>query len=204
MKGLIAAPQCGEWSFAPSHLKKDMEGARPLGARQAASTQKDRRGFARRGAKTALLFRFLRSRLTLAHPALGEAKVASARCNQKPKKGDHVMTTHTFLNAVEKLLPHAEAEQENLRQMAKQNPDEYQDGYEDCRHAVSYAHEALQQQATPVKRARKGKRLPPDPEGMNDDRAEWAAAALRHFQCTTGTDYDDALTDLLIASVKVV
>jgi hypothetical protein len=31
----------------------------------------------------------------------------------------------------------------------------------------------------------------------NLDRAEWAAAALRHFQCTTGSDYDDALTDLL-------
>lgn len=31
----------------------------------------------------------------------------------------------------------------------------------------------------------------------NLDRAEWAAAALRHFQCTTGTDYDDALPDLL-------
>jgi hypothetical protein len=31
----------------------------------------------------------------------------------------------------------------------------------------------------------------------NKDRAEWAAAALRHFQCTTGTDYDDALSDLL-------
>jgi len=41
------------------------------------------------------------------------------------------------------------------------------------------------------------KRLPPDPENMNDDRAEWAAASLRHFQCTTGADYDDALTDLL-------
>jgi hypothetical protein len=31
----------------------------------------------------------------------------------------------------------------------------------------------------------------------NLDRAEWAAAALRHFQCITGTEYDDALTDLL-------
>ncbi len=30
----------------------------------------------------------------------------------------------------------------------------------------------------------------------NKDRAERAAAALRHFQCTTGTDYDDALADL--------
>ena len=41
------------------------------------------------------------------------------------------------------------------------------------------------------------KRLPPDPENMNDDRAAWAAAALRHFQCTTGTDDEDALVDLL-------
>jgi virginiamycin B lyase len=39
--------------------------------------------------------------------------------------------------------------------------------------------------------------LPPDPENMNGDRAEWAAAALRHFQCCTGTDYDDSLPDLL-------
>ena len=36
-----------------------------------------------------------------------------------------------------------------------------------------------------------------DPENMNNDRAEYAAAALRHFQCTTGSDYDDSLTDLL-------
>jgi len=39
--------------------------------------------------------------------------------------------------------------------------------------------------------------LPPDPEKMNDNRAAWAQGALRHFQCTTGTDYDDALSDLL-------
>jgi hypothetical protein len=31
----------------------------------------------------------------------------------------------------------------------------------------------------------------------NHDRAEWAAAALRHFQSATGTDYDNALPDLL-------
>jgi|CZKX01.1.fsa_nt_gi hypothetical protein len=31
----------------------------------------------------------------------------------------------------------------------------------------------------------------------NLDRAEWAAAALRHFQSTTGTDCDNALPDLL-------
>jgi hypothetical protein len=31
----------------------------------------------------------------------------------------------------------------------------------------------------------------------NKDRAEWAAAALRHFQCITGTDWEDSLGDLL-------
>lgn len=39
--------------------------------------------------------------------------------------------------------------------------------------------------------------LPPDPEKMNGDRAEWAAAALRQFQCATGCDYEDSLGDLL-------
>jgi hypothetical protein len=39
--------------------------------------------------------------------------------------------------------------------------------------------------------------LPPNPDGQNDDRAEWAASALRQFQCATGTDYEDALGDLL-------
>lgn len=28
-------------------------------------------------------------------------------------------------------------------------------------------------------------------EPTNRDRAEWAVSALRHFQCTTGTDYQD-------------
>ena len=41
------------------------------------------------------------------------------------------------------------------------------------------------------------KRLPPDPEGKNDDRAEWAASALRDFQRSTRTDDEDALSDLL-------
>lgn len=41
------------------------------------------------------------------------------------------------------------------------------------------------------------KTLPPDPEGMNDDRAKWAAAALRHFQRKTGTDTHDAPSDLI-------
>jgi hypothetical protein len=39
--------------------------------------------------------------------------------------------------------------------------------------------------------------LPPDPESMNDNRAEWASTAIRHFQCTTGTDWEDAVCDLL-------
>jgi hypothetical protein len=32
---------------------------------------------------------------------------------------------------------------------------------------------------------------------MNDDRAEWAATALRQFQSATGSDFQDALADLL-------
>jgi hypothetical protein len=43
----------------------------------------------------------------------------------------------------------------------------------------------------------KNRNLPPDPEKMNGNRAEWAGAAIRHFQCCTGTDIDDALCDLL-------
>jgi len=43
----------------------------------------------------------------------------------------------------------------------------------------------------------KAKPLPADPEGMNNGRAEWAAAALQQFQSTTGTDFEDALADLL-------
>ena len=39
--------------------------------------------------------------------------------------------------------------------------------------------------------------LPSDPEMMNGDRATWAAAALRQFQCATGCDYEDSLGDLL-------
>lgn len=40
--------------------------------------------------------------------------------------------------------------------------------------------------------------LPPDPEGMNDDRAAWAGEALARFQAITGSDDCDALPDLLI------
>jgi hypothetical protein len=39
--------------------------------------------------------------------------------------------------------------------------------------------------------------LPPDPDGMNDDRADWAGTALRTFQDLTGADHGDALCDLL-------
>jgi len=39
--------------------------------------------------------------------------------------------------------------------------------------------------------------LPPDPENMNDDRAQWAQAALRAFRKATGADAEEALGDLL-------
>jgi len=41
------------------------------------------------------------------------------------------------------------------------------------------------------------KDFPPDPEDMNDDRADWAEAALIEFRRITGTDDEDALGDLL-------
>jgi hypothetical protein len=40
-------------------------------------------------------------------------------------------------------------------------------------------------------------KLPPDPEGMNDSRAEWAGKAIAALQLATGTDDADALGDLL-------
>ena len=39
---------------------------------------------------------------------------------------------------------------------------------------------------------------PPDPDGQNDDRAEWAARAVRAFRKATGCDEEDSLGDLLI------
>jgi hypothetical protein len=39
--------------------------------------------------------------------------------------------------------------------------------------------------------------LPPDPEGMNDARAEWADEAIKTFIARTGTDLEDSLGDLL-------
>lgn len=43
----------------------------------------------------------------------------------------------------------------------------------------------------------KAKQLPPDPEGMNDNRAKWAADALTTFRKATKTDPEDQLADLL-------
>ena len=39
--------------------------------------------------------------------------------------------------------------------------------------------------------------LPPDPDGMNDERAAWGKAALEAFQDLTRTDDGDAIGDLL-------
>jgi hypothetical protein len=41
------------------------------------------------------------------------------------------------------------------------------------------------------------RQLPAGPQTTNADRTEWAASALRHFQCRAGCDYEDALGDLL-------
>jgi hypothetical protein len=39
--------------------------------------------------------------------------------------------------------------------------------------------------------------LPPDIDGMNDKRAQWARATLDAFIAQTGVDNEDALGDLL-------
>ncbi len=43
----------------------------------------------------------------------------------------------------------------------------------------------------------RGRPLSPDPDGLNDRRAEWAASALTAFLSQTGTDAESAVTDLL-------
>lgn len=40
-------------------------------------------------------------------------------------------------------------------------------------------------------------KLPPDPDGMNDDRAGWAHKALVAFMIETGSDKSSAIRDLL-------
>lgn len=39
--------------------------------------------------------------------------------------------------------------------------------------------------------------LPPDPDGMNDARAEWAGEALNIFRSITGAELDDLVSDFL-------
>jgi hypothetical protein len=39
--------------------------------------------------------------------------------------------------------------------------------------------------------------LPPDPEEMNERRADWAGKALEGFRREPGTDLEDVLSDLL-------
>src|SRR5262245_8562268 len=51
--------------------------------------------------------------------------------------------------------------------------------------------------AGPLKDFRVRPNLPPDPEGMNDNRAAWAGQALATFMVATGADEEDALGDLL-------
>jgi predicted RNA-binding Zn-ribbon protein involved in translation (DUF1610 family) len=55
------------------------------------------------------------------------------------------MTQHSLLEAIRKLLPYAEAEQEAFYKITLRYPGRQQEksDYEDCRHAVSYAYETL-------------------------------------------------------------
>jgi hypothetical protein len=66
--------------------------------------------------------------------------------------------------------------------------------FDGLRSVMVQVDEALRERTASKKKA---KRLPPDPEAMNNDRAEWAAVALRQFQSATGSDSEDTLADLL-------
>jgi hypothetical protein len=43
----------------------------------------------------------------------------------------------------------------------------------------------------------KASSLPPNPDGLNSARAEWAQAAIIAFRKVTGTEEEEALSDLL-------
>ena len=45
--------------------------------------------------------------------------------------------------------------------------------------------------------SKRTKPLPPDPEKLNANRARWAAIVLAEFQRQTGSDAEDAVSDLL-------
>lgn len=76
---------------------------------------------------------------------------------------------------------------------AKDDPDEFAEFCGGGRHSWElWVYETAE---TPARSVSAG--LPPDPEGMNDKRAGWAATALKAFQDETGADDEDALGDLL-------
>lgn len=41
------------------------------------------------------------------------------------------------------------------------------------------------------------KKLPPDPEEMNDKRAGWGGQVVEYFMSLTGCDQEDAVCDLI-------
>jgi hypothetical protein len=85
--------------------------------------------------------------------------------------------------------------------VSKASPEQVDNGFINGEAWIGVAgeiHKALQSELT-INSATQGSRipLPPDIDGMNDDRAQWAKAALKAFIDQTGVDYEDALADLL-------
>lgn len=62
--------------------------------------------------------------------------------------------------------------------------------------AAAYHHEALDNDLPCVTEA-DAFPLPPDPEGLNDDRSSWAGIAIAAFMAATNTEPENALSDLL-------
>jgi len=85
------------------------------------------------------------------------------------------MTQHNLSDAVEKLLPYAEAQQEAFCKVTLKYPGrkKAQSDYEDCRHAVSYAYEALSEatrKTLPVAAAQTAGKHTPGPWTVDPNR----------------------------------
>ena len=68
-----------------------------------------------------------------------------------------------------------------------------------CRHYINELNDEQQDERRmpPIVASDRAGNVPPDPEGINDSRAEWAVYALVAFMSQTGTDRESAVTDLL-------
>lgn len=132
-------------------------------------------------------------------PQLSDAKLTKLR-EQAAKLNGHLFTPHTDTKRIGIVLNDADYKQASGRGLGKRG--QVTDQLTGKRYEIEGAACSLptcvcDAIARPVEPARKSRRVPPDPEKMNDERAEWAAAAIEAFEGQTRTDREDAVCDLL-------